>query len=196
MIKKLWLTTFFLLLMVSVAWSQSDLSDFNSDRLDINRKGMLVLGSWAVLNLASSPILASRTQGVERAFHQMNGYWNAVNLIIAGFGYYSAAHGPVGLSLVETLQAQQSIEKILLFNTALDLGYITGGFLLRERSKSITKHRERLNGFGNSLLLQGGFLFVFDIALYLTHQNHAEGLFNWVDQLSVHPVGFSLIWKV
>ena len=194
--KRLLIATLFCLLS-GLAWAQSDFASFNEARLSINRKGMLVLGTWALANLASSPMLASRTSGSEKAFHQMNGYWNTVNLVIAGFGYYAAVSGETnGLSLAETLKEQQNIEKILLFNTALDLGYITGGFLLRERSRSVTKHRDRLKGFGNSLILQGGFLFVFDVSLYLIHLNHSELLFSWVDQLAVGPMGVRFTWNL
>jgi len=178
-------------------YAQPELRSFNEERLSINKQGMLVLGSWALANLATSPILASRSSGARKAFYQMNGYWNAVNLVIAGIGYYSAIGMETsGLSLAETLKEQQNIEKILLFNSALDLGYITGGFLLRERSKSVTNHSDRLKGFGNSLILQGAFLFVFDVSLYVIHLNHSEFLFNWVDQLAFNPAGFSLTWKI
>lgn len=183
-------------LLAGVAVAQSNLVDYNEKRLAINESGMLVLGSWALLNIASSPLLASRADGHRKAFHQMNGYWNAVNLVIAGFGYFNAIKGDVGLLLSESIKEQHSIEKILLFNAALDLGYITGGFLMKERSKSVSKHSDRLKGFGNSLILQGAFLFVFDVSLYLFHLNHSELLYNWVDQVAIGPTGFNLTWKI
>ena len=186
----------FFTLLWGYLYAQDGLPSFNADRLGINKNGMLVLGSWALVNMATSPVFASRSSGTEKAFHQMNGYWNTVNLVIASFGYYAAVSGDTGLTLMETLKEQQRMEKILLFNTALDLGYITGGFLLKERSRAAEKHKDRLKGFGNSLILQGGFLFVFDLTLYLIHQNHSEALFTLVDHLAFSPTGFSLTWKI
>ncbi|MEM0942082.1 MAG: hypothetical protein AAF600_20130 [Bacteroidota bacterium] len=194
--KKLFIFTvaFFLVLF---ATAQTSLDRFNQERLDLNQKGMLVLGSWALANIISSPIFAGRSSGSIRAFHQMNGYWNSVNLVIAGFGYYNAFKGEAnGLSLAESILEQQSIEKILLFNAGLDLAYITGGFYLRERAKRGVKNESRLNGFGNALLLQGGFLFAFDLVFYLVQRGHASVLFEHIEGITFHSNGLGLIWRI
>lgn len=49
----------------------------------------------------------------------MNLYWNSVNLIIAGFGYWQATKETLGTDFRAMMEAQQSIEKILLFNAGL-----------------------------------------------------------------------------
>jgi len=158
---------------------------------------MLVLGSWAVTNIALSPFLASRASGSQRYFHQMNGYWNGVNLVIAGLGYSTAiTSDPNGLSLSESLSEQHSIEKILLFNAGLDLAYVAGGLYLQERSSRSTKNANRLKGFGQSLVLQGAFLFAFDVAFYLFQHQHGGELLKVVDQLAVSPTGFRLVWNL
>lgn len=98
----------------------------------------------------------------------MNALWNTVNLAIAGFGYYSSLQtDPAVLDLAGSLQKHQAFQKILLFNTGLDVGYIIGGLYLTERSKRPGVDGNRLKGFGNSIMVQGGFLFVFDLANYL-----------------------------
>ena len=172
-----------------VCCSQS-LEEFNRDRLDLNKKGMWVLGTWAVANLLSSPVLASRTEGSTRYFHQMNGYWNTVNLVLAGVGYYSAATTDAALlTFSETVKAQHTLEKILLFNAGLDLAYIAGGFFLQERAKTTSKHQDRLKGFGRSLILQGAFLFVFDLGFYWAQTHHGRELVKWMNTLSVGSVG-------
>lgn len=58
------------------------------------------------------------------------------------------------------------MQKILLFNAGLDVGYMLGGVYLLERGKREVKNAERLRGFGRSILLQGAFLFVFDLSLH------------------------------
>ena len=161
----------------------------------MNKKGMLVLGSWATANIAMSPILASRNTGSAKYFHQMNGYWNSVNLVIAGIGYYAASKtDPSGFTLAETIKEQYKLEKILLFNAGLDLAYIAGGFYLKERAKTTTGNADRLKGFGQSLILQGGFLFAFDVAFYLIQSKHGEFLSKYVDQLAFGPGGFAMRW--
>jgi hypothetical protein len=65
---------------------------------------------------------------------------------------------------------QTDLDKVLLFNAGLDLAYIAGGFWLVERSKNADKRPERLKGYGQSVILQGAFLFAFDIAFYALHQ--------------------------
>lgn len=150
------------------------LADFNQMRLAYNQSGMLILGSWAVINLIWGSLAARQTAGETMAFHQMNAYWNVVNLAIAGFGYWQAGQEGTGLDLWASVSAQHSIEKILLFNAGLDLGYIAMGGYLIERGRR--KEKEQWAGFGKSIVLQGAFLLVFDAILYGFHHSHAAEL--------------------
>jgi hypothetical protein len=136
------------------------LEDFNGTRLEYNRQGMWILGSWALLNLLVGTIRGLQTRGQVQAFHQMNAYWNLVNLGIAGFGYWQASQVSLMVNCWEVLVAQQQIEKVLLFNAALDLAYMAIGFFLIERGRRMEK--ERSIGFGKAILLQGIFLLLFD----------------------------------
>lgn len=158
---------------------------------------MLVLGSWATANIVMSPILANSASGSDKYFHQMNGYWNGVNLLIAGIGYYTASKSdPNGLSMSQSLKEQQKLEKTLLFNAGLDLAYIAGCFYLQERAKNATCNTNQLQGFGESLVLQGGFLFALDVVFYLVQKKHGSKLFPLIDNLAIHPTGFSFRWKI
>lgn len=169
------LSIILMLLLISESQAQV-LADFNSQRLSINQTGMLVLGTWAIGNIIISPIAARNAIGSEKYFHQMNMGWNAVNLAIAGFGYFTAMKtDPSSFSSWQTIQEQHKMETILLVNAALDVGYMLGGMYLIERSKNTMKHPDRLKGFGQSIILQGAFLFVFDLSLYsILHVNGAE----------------------
>lgn len=164
-----------------------DIDSFNQKRLDINQKGMIVLGSWALLNIASAPVMASRSEGSQKYFYQMNGYWNIVNLAIAGFGFYSSLNGATDIDLAQSIAEQNKMEKILLFNAGLDVAYMLGGLYLTERSKNATKNPERLKGFGRSIMLQGAFLFTFDLILYGIHSRHGQSLLPVIEGLSFHP---------
>lgn len=128
---------------------------------------MVILGGWAVGNIALGGILRGQHQGVEREFHNMNIGWNLVNLGIATFGYISAAKSdPSALDLYTSINEHHGFQKTLLFNAGLDIGYMLGGAYLMERSKNVEKNADRLKGFGRSIILQGGFLFVFDVVNY------------------------------
>jgi len=165
--------TFLLLLLTFFLFAQTDdLSKINHLRLNKQRIGMLVLGTWAVGNIATGALLTGQRTGEDRYFHQMNIAWNAVNLGLATFGYFNAINAdPAAYDLAATIQQQYNVEKILLLNTGLDVGYVLGGLYLMERSKDTAKNPARLKGFGRSIVLQGSFLFAFDLAFYLVHAN-------------------------
>lgn len=163
------------------------LTEFNQTRLDYNREGMLILGGWAVSNMIWGGIGASQTTGETKAFHQMNLYWNSVNLIIAGFGYWQATKEVPGTDFWATLEAQQGIEKVLLVNAALDLAYMAGGLYLKERG--LRTDNSRLIGFGKSIILQGAFLMAFDGVMYGFHQAHGKELPELVQNISLGPTG-------
>ena len=154
---------FFVFALPVGAQGFADLEVINQTRLDYNLKGMLILGTWAMVNLILGALASFRTSGQIQAFHQMNAYWNVVNLGIAGFGFWQATQ-VAALNFWEVLVAQQQIEKVLLFNAALDFGYMAIGLLLIERGRRLEK--ERWMGFGKSILLQGAFLLLFDAILY------------------------------
>ena len=144
------------------------LAEYNMASLEHQRNAMLTLGGWAVLNIGAGLALRSGSEGSTRHFHEMNALWNTVNLAIAGFGYYSALKSdPAASDVAISLSKHGNFQKILLFNTGLDVGYILGGLYLTERAKRPGENTDRLTGFGNSIMLQGGFLFAFDLVNYL-----------------------------
>ena len=172
--------------------AQTDLEILDLNRMEIQKKGMIVLGSWATINVLSSVALNHRLKGSNRYFNQMNGFWNSVNMAIAVGGYFtSKASDPLTIGTV--LMEQSSMEKILLFNAALDIGYMVGGVYLIERSKSISENAKRLKGFGQSIILQGGFLLAFDFIMYgVMHRNYLK-MIDLVDgkSLSILPIGIT-----
>lgn len=171
------------------------LLDFNTQRLQINRTAMTVLGGWAIGNLASGALLTGQKTGKAKYFHQMNLGWGAINLGIAGFAYYNAVKtDPAAFDLLGSFKEQEKITRILLFNAGLDIGYIMGGAYLRERAKNTTKNPERLAGFGESIMLQGAFLFVFDLAVFWIHHQHGKDLHPLIGGLSFSGNGLS--WRL
>ena len=118
----------------------------------------------------------------------MNAAWNSVNLAIAGFGYYGLRSQSAQLGLSETITEFQNFENILLFNAGLDIGYMALGAWLWERG--LRKENTRLKGYGQSIILQGGFLFAFDTVLFFMSRSESSKL---IDTLShVQFTGTSL----
>lgn len=106
-----------------------------------------------------------------------------VNLVIAGFGYYNALNAGSDLTLLETFAEQKGIENILLLNAGLDVGYMLGGLYLLERSKNVSKRQDMLKGFGQSIMLQGGFLFAFDVIMVIVHRNNWKSFTPIIDSM-------------
>lgn len=156
--------------------SSGILREWNVRRTGIQKGGMIFLGSWALSNFVVSGYYMTRRENRDFYFHQMNVLWNTVNLAIAGFGYYGALGSPLDLGLLETVGEYRSFSKILAINAALDVGYVMGGFFMKSRADHSDKYRERLIGYGNSLILQGSFLFAFDVVMAMVNQGALAGL--------------------
>lgn len=173
---KLFYISIFLFFFTLLANAQSDslLQKFHLERMNINESAMLVLGSWAVGNILVGTYGNFKASGEAKYFHQFNAMWNVVNLGIAAFGYFNAVNSdPASMTNLEILKDYNSLQSFLLLNAGLDAAYIMTGFYLKERSKNSSR-ADRLKGYGNSLLLQGGFLLLFDVTLYFIHQNNAN----------------------
>jgi len=191
--KKIIFTAIAFFLLIDYGYSQTtDLDQFNHNRNQINKYAMITLGSWAVGNMAVNGTLYRSGEKDRKYFYQMNVAWNAVNLAIAGFGLYGALNPDTTLTLFESIQQQASIEKILLFNSGLDVGYIMTGFYLKEKAKNSLKHYDRLKGYGNSLVLQGGFLFLFDVAVYFIQAGNHDLIKKLLDHVTLAPGTISI----
>lgn len=151
------------------AWSQyNSFEQWNKSRMKHQNTAMTVLGSWAIVNIAGGMILQSKTEGEMKYFHQMNAGWNLVNAGISGWSLIrSVAEQSKVADFASASTKLDGFQKTLLLNAGLDVGYMVGGFYLMERSNR-DQSPDRLRGFGKSVLLQGAFLFVFDLAAYFT----------------------------
>jgi len=171
--KSFGLTSAFLLFSILV-FSQTLEESWQAEQ-NYRQTGMMVLGGWAVANIASGLVFRTNTSGSTSRFYEMNAIWNGVNLAIAGFGYFSAARLGTDGSALELFQEQMGIDKTLLFNAGLDLGYIAAGAWMMEHSKNGSKDPDLWKGYGKSIMLQGAFLFAFDVAMVLIHKKVTIG---------------------
>lgn len=190
-----------ILVIVLFSWDAiaqtNELTSFNTERLQVNKIGMIVLGGWALGNMATNGALLSNPSSNKQAhFYRMNIFWNVVNLGLAIPGLrHSIITDPAALSLVESSAEFHRMGKILLMNAALDVAYITGGFLMKEMAKTRPKKQDILTGYGKSLVLQGGFLLAFDAVLYLALQSKVNGLTSILDKISITPESIGLVLK-
>jgi hypothetical protein len=91
MIKRAFFIILFILLAYHMLNAQTgEFEHWNEQHLHLQKTGMVVLGSWAFANFAVSGYQMSQTSGDTYYFHQMNVFWNTVNLTIAASGYLSA----------------------------------------------------------------------------------------------------------
>ena len=104
----------------------------------------------------------------------MNVYWNVVNGVLAGLGVFGAKKMQGNLSAFQSLEEQSSTEKTFLINTGLDVAYVMTGVYLLEKSKNSIDSQDMLKGYGQSVILQGGFLMLFDGIMYGMHRSHLK----------------------
>jgi len=174
-----------LLMASSVAWGQLSASSFYEKSLKINNAGMVVLGSWALANISVGAYGWSRYSGQQMYFHQMNLFWNTVNLAIAGIALYSNLTSDHALwTTDEVLAKQLKTQRLFLINAGLDILYMGTAVALRNLAPRYPKHQERLTGYGNSVLIQGAFLFLFDLVWFGLQRGHR---LQFLDQISLHP---------
>jgi hypothetical protein len=137
-----------------------------------NQNLMLGLGSWSVGNITGSAVGWAVSDNQQwKSFHQMNVFWNAVNLGLAIPGYVKARR-PSAYKDENMFQKEQlKTERLFLVNSGLDLIYITSGVLLMNTPDKKTEYQGRNLGFGSSIVLQGGFLLAFDATAYFIHRH-------------------------
>lgn len=182
---------FLFLSFATIGFSQNPIQSLHQQGLEQEKTAMIVLGSWATANIISS-FAFGRGENEHHYFWQMNGYWNSVNLAIAGLGYWAANRASSKSDGLEILMSNIKLEKSFLFNTALDLAYVTGGFYLKELGKNNVKERERLTGFGNSIIAQGSFLFAFDLVNYIIASHRTSSIKSNLQLQSFNGTGLTI----
>lgn len=193
--KKLFLTLVLSLFLFSfdVFSQNTNIAQAYEKDVKIRKTGMAILGTWAVGNMITGAIGRSQASGQTAYFHEMNLIWNVVNLGIAGAGYYFTAKGDMPENASALLNDQVSFQKTLLFNAGLDLAYIAGGFYLMERAKNTINKPERLKGYGKSVILQGSFLFVFDVILHTIHSKQSSQISDFLSHVQIGPNQVGLV---
>jgi len=145
--------------------------EINKDRQKLSREGMTFLTSWAAANIAGGTTAYFLAKDREwKYFHEMNVFWNTVNLGLGISGLLMERKSKTDLNMDQSLKAQKRVERIFLVNCGLDLIYIGSGLAMRQLQNA--KNPERMMGYGNALILQGSFLLLFDGVEYFLHRSN------------------------
>ena len=185
---------FVLFLLIGQTGYAQTHQEFFTRSLDINRSGMYFLGGWALANMAVGSYGWARYSGDIRYFHQMNAAWNLVNAAIATYALFDIAGTDISLLTdSEIMRKQIRTENIFLINAGLDLLYMAGGAWMIHASTQREKHRDLLKGYGQAVILQGAFLFLFDLVKFGIQYNHRQN-FHSTPQLGFSSDGLTLLF--
>ena len=175
--------------------SPSELQTFSEQRIRHQKTLGLTLGSFALANIAVGAVGASQTTGETKYFHKMNVYWNLVNLGIAGAGLLGSRKRNADTeTLADAVRQHENMKQILLVNAGLDVAYVVGGAYLRERATSHPDKADQLRGYGKSIMAQGGFLLVFDLANYFIFKKRGDRQEQLL--LSAGPNGLGVVMPI
>ena len=182
-----------LLFFLQTSFSQ-ELEQFNKERLNIDNKLMLSLGSWSLANAGVSTYGWTTTENEAKYFHQMNTIWCVINLGLAIPSYIRTfREDPSEFSFRQTWKKQIVAEKTFLLNSGLDVGYIASGFWLRSAAKNNPEDYHRFTGWGNAVILQGGFLLLLDVTAAIIHTQHRKNKLNgFLDRVEMSDTGLGL----
>ena len=123
---------------------------------------------WSALSIAAGAILLLAGDAFWRGFGLQAVVWGAIDAGIALFGRRASqkrqASAPPGPET--TAREARNLRRLLWINTGLDVLYVAGGLLL---ISTLGRSDPFAAGTGWGIVLQGGFLFIFDLL-------HARGV--------------------
>ena len=150
-------------------------------------RGLAVLAAWALYSIVGGGYGLARAprRAATFYFHAMTVGWGLVNAALAFVGIVQQETvAPAGLQLAELFTAQLRNENLFGFNAGLDAAYVMTGFYLQARAAVPgAAHPARLLGYGRALRIQGGFLLIFDAAMWTLM--HAQGR-AWLTMAGAH----------
>ena len=175
----------FLISNINLEYKSQDSLTFHKEFYQTQQKSLLLLSSWSVGNLALSPFLGNNFKVFRNNFvgdvssndyfHQMNFNWNLLNAGIVGMSHflvYKDQRKPWNIQ--ELSLKKKKAEKSIIINMGLDVAYIISGLLIKQSDKNLPINQ----GYGNSLILQGGYLLIYD-AIFLKRLKKLSKKYNY-----------------
>ena len=181
---KIFILVIFITVINQKISSQDSLS-FHKEFYKTQQNSLLLLSSWSVGNLALSPFLGNNFKVFRNNFvgdvssndyfHQMNFNWNLLNAGIAGMSHYLVYKDQrKPWNIQELTLKKKKAEKSIKINMALDVAYMISGLLIKQFDKNLSINQ----GYGNSLILQGGYLLIYD-AIFLSKLKKLSKKYNY-----------------
>ncbi len=166
--KNIILTTFLIFSLQTFISQERNLDTIlSSNNFFHNQQTSLaLLSGWSVANLSLSPIssdnLFNPSSNLDY-FHQMNFFFNVINGAIAGFAHYEVnRRSKLSWTYSEIEEQRKKALKSIKFNMGLDISYILGGIFLKNLANKADQKYSQYIGYGNSLIIQGAYLFLYD----------------------------------
>lgn len=182
-----------IIIVASLEVNAQNAEEFFAKSSNINKTGMMILGGWAISNIAYGAYGNFSFENERKYFNQMNMMWNFVNLGIAGFALYQSQITDISsLTIEQMVDNHTKTQNLYLINAGLDILYMAGGMYMIHASKTSKNQQMRLKGYGQSVILQGGFLFAFDLVMYAIQRNHLISFNSSAYNLTVNPMGVGL----
>jgi MFS family permease len=145
-----------------------ELEQFRKAHRRTQLAGMGVLTGWAVANIAGGIAGAVLVEGDGRFVHQANAAWNTVNLALGIAGLVSNGRRlPKVRSAADARRLSRRTIRTYAINAVLDVVYIAAGTLMAELGRQ--HGQERVQGYGSAVVLQGAWLFAFDVGMMIAH---------------------------
>ena len=135
-----------------------------------------VLMGWAVGSIVTGLLWLRSKSAVMAGIGGQFVLWGAIDGLIAALGLRGAAGGMWRLANGELSgaahrQQAERFERFVWLNAGLDVLYIVGGGWLAQRSGNDDRRR----GMGIGIMVQGGFLLVWDVVLALLVRGKRRG---------------------
>ncbi|MEJ5308539.1 MAG: hypothetical protein WHX52_02100 [Anaerolineae bacterium] len=119
--------------------------------------------SWSAASVAGGSAFLLFGDRFWRGFGSQCVGWGAIDALIAAFGLRGAltkADAPDAHTPERQRHERTTLRRILWINFGLDVSYVAGGTAL---AVIRGKHNRFLRGVGWGIIVQGGFLFLFDL---------------------------------
>jgi hypothetical protein len=117
---------------------------------------------WGLANIVVGTIISRHRDPLWRGIGTQAAGWGLINALIALFGAVTTQNKIASLSNpgeTTALEKEKTfLKRLLWLNTGLDVLYVLGGAWLARRNTG----NGVMRGHGVGIILQGGFLFVFD----------------------------------
>lgn len=148
-----------------------EVRDFDARFLIILNQHLAVLAWWCFLHLLIGIPMLLWSAGWLWYFATMNISWALINLWIVFKLYDHIYHRRFRKGNVyRRFQIQQHVEKMLALNIGLDISYCLAGLYMSSWIGEGTS--DMWVGFGNAVLLQGGYLLIHDISFFILHHRN------------------------